>query len=487
MSGQTAVCRILNAAGAPLPAAGLHSFHVCDFLMRPIPIAPRFAPGEVRFDAPKEPFRIGLALPVAGFGHVYVYADHRGRGYTPESFSQPLALHAEFAADRLETVRRLAEKCARSGIALSPDARRRMEAAAALLAKPDYFASLSESLWAGEEVVFERARQTVERRGARPGFLFGCNSFGYPKWGKPYAERFEALFNFATVPFYANGVEKIERRPDYSRIEKILGWLDGTTVLKKGHPLIWMNPKVLPDWFKDKTFEQAKRAATDYARRSAARFRGRIHAWDVINEAHMQNALDFTAAQQIEITRAAAEVAREADPTCLRIVNSCCTWNDYLRQPKAGRRTVYDYLDEVTRAGIGFEAIGLQYYYAGRDMLETERSLETFRRFGKPVHITELGLPSSPEKIENPSGQSVAFPWHGRQWSETAQADWAERFYTLAFSKPWIEAITWWDLSEPGEFIPHGALLKPDLTPKESYVRLLALLRKWRAMPPSRI
>lgn len=484
MSDQTAVCKILDAAGAPVPLAFLRSFHCCDFLMRPVAIAPKFAPGEVRFAAPDKPFRIALALAVPGFGQVYVYADNRGRGYTPESFTEPLSLNAEFAAGRLESVRRLVEDCARSGIILPAATQRRVEAAAALLAQSKHFESLAEGLWAGEEIVFERTRQVVERRGARPGFLFGCNSFGYPKWGKPYADRFGALFDYATLPFYVTSVEKIEGQPDYSRIEKILGWLDGTAILKKGHPLVWMNPKVLPAWLKGKTFEEARRIATGYARRSVLRFRGRIHVWDVINEAHLQNALDFTAAEQIEITRAATEAAREADPTCFRIINSCCTWNDYIRKPQPGRRTVYDYLDEVTRAGIGFEAIGLQYYYGGRDLLETERSLETFRRFGKPVHITELGLPSSSEKIENAWHESLGFPWHGREWSETAQADWVERFYTLAFSKPWIEAITWWDLTDPA-FVPHGGLLNRDLTPKESYRRLAALLKKWRGMDAS--
>lgn len=482
-SDSMARCRVLDHRGEPLPVEELRRFHICDFLLRPISITPQFAPGEVRFQAPDQPFRIGLTMRAPGFGHLVVYADNRGRGYTSASFADPLFLNYEFAADRLATVHKLA-----------PGPHRRAGQAQALLKKAEAAnsnpqaqaawcaESLSESLWAGEEIVFERAKERIARQGPRPGFLFGCNSFGYPRLGKPYADRFEALFNYATLPFYLGPVQRVQGQPNYGGIEKILSWLDGTPILKKGHPLVWFYPQTTPDWLKNKPYDEVKRLCLDYARQSVRRFRNRIHAWDVINEAHMQNVLGFTIEQQLDITRGAAQAAREADPTCFRVINNCCTWSDYMaRQPKLGQQSVYDYLQMVRDARIDFEAIGLQYYYSGRDLLEIERSIETFKDFGKPIHITELGLPSSSEEIKNPYGQNTRFPWHGERWSETAQAGWVAQFYTLCFSKPYIEAVTWWDLNDPA-FIPHGGLLRQDLSPKESYSRLQALLREWRQM-----
>ena len=85
--------------------------------------------------------------------------------------------------------------------------------------------------------------------------------------------------------------------------------------------------------------------------------------------------------------------------------------------------------------------------FAGGDSfegaLEIERHLERFLRLGKPVHITELGVSSANEpmpegEVKNPN-RNV---WHGAEWSETIQADWAEQFYTICYSKPEIEAIT---------------------------------------------
>jgi endo-1,4-beta-xylanase len=78
---------------------------------------------------------------------------------------------------------------------------------------------------------------------------------------------------------------------------------------------------------------------------------------------------------------------------------------------------------------------------------------------------------------KRPSGRH----WHGGEWTEAVQADWVEQFYTIAYSKPHIDAITWWDFAGPA-FIPHGGFLGPDLKPRESYQRLLALRKKWAAM-----
>ena len=126
----------------------------------------------------------------------------------------------------------------------------------------------------------------------------------------------------------------------------------------------------------------------------------------------------------------------------------------------------------------------MQYYHSGRDLLEFERNLESFKAFGKPIHITELGISSSPE-IARPSewwGGGVGgakMVWHGERFTEDNQAQWVEWLYKIAFSKPYVDAVTWWDFTDPG-FIPNGGFLRADCSPKPSYERLLAMQAKWR-------
>jgi len=250
------------------------------------------------------------------------------------------------------------------------------------------------------------------------------------------------------------------------------------------------------DWIKNRPFDETKQVCLSYIRNTILKYRNRIHIWDVINEAHVQpekglGIAGFTKEQNVELTCAAAKTAREADPTCYRIVNNTGTWSDYYmgRDPAIWQDNVYNYLKRLEDASCDYEAIGLQYYHSGRDLLEFERDIERFAQFKKPLHITELQIASSSADIPNAEwwGGGVGgthFPWHGTQFTETIQADWAEAVYTMLFSKPYIDAITWWDMADPS-FVPHGGLINADMTPKEGYYRLKTLIGKWKGMNAS--
>ena len=138
-----------------------------------------------------------------------------------------------------------------------------------------------------------------------PGFLFGCQAFGYgrarrrrgksaedaeksAKRSKKYIEQFDAAFNFATLPFYRGGTERELGKPDYSEPESILEALRRTRIITKGHPLIFLVPAATPDWLRNLSYDETKKHCLEHVRRSILRFRDRIHIWDVINEAHVQ-------------------------------------------------------------------------------------------------------------------------------------------------------------------------------------------------------
>jgi GH35 family endo-1,4-beta-xylanase len=369
--------------------------------------------------------------------------------------------------------------------------------------------SLAESLWAGEMIVTERAEQMIVRNGPRPGVLFGCNASGYRRGDPKFAERFEALLNFATVAsFFRRHVEPEHGKPDFSSATRVLDALDRTALVTKGHPLIFLVPHSTPNWQRNLSFEETKKSCLDHVRDSILRFRHRIHIWDVINEAHLQPDNEpgnefpgFTREQNVELTGAALKTAREADPACFRIVNCTGTWSDFYmsRQSAVWQQSVYDYLQQLEDGGIEYDAVGLQFYHSGRDMVEFERHLESFRAFGLPIHITELGFSSSSVETRKTAwwGGGVGgakIHWRGKDFSEETQAQWFETFYKIAFSKPYVDAVTCWDFVDPG-FIPNGGLLRQDLSPKPSYDRLIALFKKWRdegllaavPAPPTRV
>ena len=277
-------CNVYNYRGEPLPVEQFARFHTCDLLLRPFTMQPQFEPGLAAFQPPDRPFRIALPMKVPGFGEVFVYADNRGRGYTPQSFSEkPLLLNYEFAADRLATVRTLWEECRRSGVTLSAAARERAEKAEALLKKAEGLAQDRAGLCGGAHVVVGRialgGRDDRDRPGGArrsPATARGpaSSSAATPSCvtagesGKRTTERFEQVFNFATLPFYRGQTERELGRPNYSGAANILEWLAHTDIVPKGHPLIFLVPAATPDWLRNLSFEETKKLCLEHVRRS---------------------------------------------------------------------------------------------------------------------------------------------------------------------------------------------------------------------------
>jgi hypothetical protein len=104
-----------------------------------------------------------------------------------------------------------------------------------------------------------------------------------------------------------------------------------------------------------------------------------------------------------------------------------------------------------------------------------ERAWETcerFARFGKPLHFTETTVVSGPKRDSG---------WTTTPEGEARQAKLVTEFYTVLFSHPAVEAITWWDFTDQNAWqqAPAG-LLRDDMTPKPVYEQLHDLIRsKW--------
>ena len=492
--------RAYDATGEPLPESAFEGLFLFEAGgdRNPLPNGKReLSAGCARLEAPVGPFGCSLMKNVEGFGTVRLYADAEGRGYRA---GQEVVLNRELAASRLAAVDQALERARREGAVLPPRLAGRMAQARSLLRQPDTAAddakratplamgSLRETLWAGEEAVLAQARHAIARRGPRKGFLFGCNFFGYPELGEPYAEKFAALFNFATLPLYWRSFEPEEGKPLFGPLDTKLARLEKAGIRGKGHPLCWFHEAGCPAWMEGRPFEQWREQQRRRIAEIAGRYRGRITVYDVINEAHdWGNEPQFSQEQLLEMTRLAAEATRAADPQALRVVNNCCPFGEYAAtgrtykglQPRS-LRTPLQYLRAVLQAKVDFEAIGVQVYYPEHDLFEIARMLDRFAALGKPLHVTELGVSSAAGRDEQAMGKEPTRAYWHAPWSEGIQADWIEQFYTLCYARPAVRAVTWWDFSDAGgHFFPHGGFLRPDGQPKESYHRLQGLIEAW--------
>jgi hypothetical protein len=123
-----------------------------------------------------------------------------------------------------------------------------------------------------------------------------------------------------------------------------------------------------------------------------------------------------------------------------------------------------------------FDAVGIQSHmhlgpWAPRYVWEV---CERYARLGRPLHFTEVTVLSG-ERLPGDRWGPTRFEY------EVMQGDAVPALYTLLFSHPTVEAVTWWDLSDRGAWKGAAAgLLRSDMSPKPAYERLEDLVkRQW--------
>jgi endo-1,4-beta-xylanase len=390
-------------------------------------------------------------------------------------------------------VRQAAEVANQAGVPRDPETEKHLAAAGRPIPpKPGgeqiaaAYEALAHGLHAGERLALNMARHRLSRLAKpRTEFLFGCLGSQWQR-GAEFDKRFTDVFNFASISWYSwsKQPEPLEQRIDYTRQDRSLEWCLARKIVPKGFGYVYLTGGAMAEWFRQWPYEKVLPEYERIVEQTTRRYAGRMPYVEVINEAHDKtNLFRCSHAQILELTRAACRAARAGSPTMKRIINHCCLWAEYARRPNAdgGRRwSPFRYLKDCVAAGVEFDVVGLQLYYPQQDLFEIDRMLDRFKAFQRPLHITEIAC-NSAEGLDAASmrPKSLVPGWHG-PWTETMQADWLEAIYTLCYSKPEFEAVGWWDLADTtGHFWPHGGLLHADFTPKEAYLRLLELQRRW--------
>jgi GH35 family endo-1,4-beta-xylanase len=313
-------------------------------------------------------------------------------------------------------------------------------------------------------------------------FLFGSNIFLWGRSGNEadeavYRARFSEVFNFATLAFYWPTYERRRGQPDHDRTEQIARWCKEQSITPKGHPLAWnfMDPRWLPD-------DSAEVRKLQMARIDdcVSRFKGLIDVWDCVNEAthferdgFRQRAPKMTSmweeAGRIEFVKECFQHARNANQDATLLINDYRTDAEY--------EALIEQLVDESGQPI-YDAIGIQSHQHRGTWTNQQiwDACERFARFGVPLHFTEMTILSGQPGWE---GMGRAEHWPSTEEGEKKQASEVERIYTMLFSHPAVEAITWWDFSDRNAWqgAPAG-LIREDMSPKPAYDRLLELVRK---------
>lgn len=163
-----------------------------------------------------------------------------------------------------------------------------------------------------------------------------------------------------------------------------------------GHTLIWHSQA--PRWFfvdengNDVSREVLIERMRYHISNVVERYKGRVHGWDVLNEAIVENGslrksrfLEIIGEDYIEL---AFQFAAEADP------EAELYYNDYGMGNPGRRRGVIEMVKNLQEKGIKIDGIGMQGHLnlESLNLEEFEKSIVAFAELGLPVMITEFDL-----------------------------------------------------------------------------------------------
>lgn len=467
----------------------------------------------------KGKFGINVRWNVEGFGYIFITADNAGEFYTLPAGGKTaeLNLSYELAKSRVARNRRRIDLHRATGWLPSREVRALADISQNFLDDARKVQgdesrrgglsqqSLLHAMRASEALELDYAAFAIALRGYRPEFFVGCDARGFYEMHQDlFLERFSELFNFATITYVwrtkreMEDFEPMEGKHQYEMRDLMLRRLRERNITVEGRLLFWFHKWATPDWIRDMSYDHLLRYVERTTREVVAHYGDEMYAWEIVNELHdWANECRLTPEQTVELTRLACDVAKSVAPRVHRMVNNCCPYAEYVQLKQWSgqdalypQRTPLQFTRDLADAGVDFTIIGQQMYFPYRDLQDIVMLIERYEEFGKPVQISEIGASAGPTdrsvtlgKVKLPNEPYI---WH-RPWDEELQADWLEGFYTLAYSKPFVEGAHWFDFVDPFYFIENGGLLRSaDGERKAAFDRLQALQRRWKSMVASR-
>ena len=338
-----------------------------------------------------------------------------------------------------------------------------------------------------EELTRMHAAILLQHRRETAGFsrlVFGCRA-GPENRTEDRGRALLDAFDFASVPVRWKQIEPAEQTYDWQALDAWIEWLSGKGLPIKGTGLVSFQEQDIPDWLYiwEHDFETVREFVVGHVRRVVERYAGYIQVWDAISGIHANQAFSFNFEQLMELTGAVVAETKRLAPRGTTLVELVAPWGEYYAR---NQRTIPPslYAEMVLQSGINFDALGLQFCFGVgtdgmfvRDMFQISSIIDKFGNFGKPLHITAVQVPSSP--VARGPEDADAGAWH-EPWNEAVQSRWLRCFYEIALSKPFVETVTWRELSDDGDhLIPCGGLLNADSTRKPAYDELLAMRKEF--------
>lgn len=283
---------------------------------------------------------------------------------------------------------------------------------------------------------------------SRKGLLYGAASdhamlSSDPQFAARYIENCSIL-----VP--ENGLKWRALRPspdqfDFTKTDWLFGFAETHRLQMRGHTLVWHLS--LPRWFSETVNQRnAERYLVNHIESVAGRYAGKVHSWDVVNEAievpddrpdglRKSPWLEFLGEEYIDL---AFRVAAQSDPNALRV------YNDYGLQYDtsshiAKRRAALRLLERLKAKDTPIQAFGIQSHLRASETRFNAQKLRQFLQdiasMGLKILITELDVSDQglPADIAN---------------RDRLVADAYREYLDVVLDEPAVIAVLTWGLSD---------------------------------------
>jgi endo-1,4-beta-xylanase len=251
---------------------------------------------------------------------------------------------------------------------------------------------------------------------------------------------------------------------DFTEADKYVAYGEKHHMVVIGHNLVWHNNT--PDWvFKDDAGNPLTRDALlarlrEHILTVVGRYKGRIHGWDVVNEA-LNDDGSLRQSQWYKIIgpdyiEQAFRFAHEADPACELY------YNDFSLERPDKRKGAIALIKHLQAEGVPVAGIGLQDHNRMNwpSIADEEATIQDFAALGIKVMITELDIDMLPPVVRDPTAEvslktieydPKADPYRDGLPAEVAQAQakrYGEFFALFRKYRGTITRVTFWNVTD---------------------------------------
>ena len=225
----------------------------------------------------------------------------------------------------------------------------------------------------------------------------------------------------------------------FAGADSLVAFAQQNQMAVRGHTLVWHQQ--LPKWITSGSFgaDEASQQLVDHVTTVVSHFKGKVFAWDVVNEALNDDGSRRSTYWSDHIGRAYIEIAfrtaRAADP------DVALFYNDYNIEgigPKSD--SVYAMVKDFLAHGVPINGVGLQSHFTLNGVPSTlGANIARFTALGLKVHITEL---------------DVRVPVPSTTTSLTAQAQNYHDVVATCIQNKGCELVTTWGFTDKDSWVP---------------------------------